>query len=334
MVAHMSDFPPPLEEPVVHEGATLTPSVAMLLLDIGRRHYLHEESLSSIALELGLSRFKVARLVREARERGIVQISLATPENVDLAASDRIKSRWPHLAECIVIPTPSEGGPASLRNALATAAAELIMERVTAEDIFGLACGHTVNEAAARIRRLPACTIVQLTGVTSHGTMGDSSIRTMQRVAALSRGRSFPIYAPAVLESRQVVQALSREPGISAALSRSPQLTIALVTVGAWRDGESTLYAACPPDLRARVKREGAVAELMGHLLDADGRVVGSEFSERCLIAPLDDLRAVKNLVLVVGGQGRVDALRAVLNARLVTQLITDSRTADGLLDG
>lgn len=311
----------------------LTPSAAMQLLDVGRRHFLHEESLSSIAAELGLSRFKVARLAREAKERGIVRISIEIPGNVDLFASDQVKARWPRIEECIVIPTPATDDPLSLRAALADTAASLVMERVQADDVFGLACGHTVNEVAARIRRLPSCTTVQLTGVTSHGPVGDSSIRTMQRVSALSRGRSFPIYAPAVLESTQVVQALSREPGVGAAIARFPQLTVALVTVGAWQEGESTLYAACPPGLRARVAAEGAVAEFIGHLFNADGEIVGTEFSERCLTAPLASLRAARSVMLVAGGPGRVAAMRSVLNAGVATQLITDSETVAALFD-
>ncbi len=314
------------------ERTPLSPSAAMQLLDVGRRHFIREEPLSSIASELGLSRFKVARLAREARERGIVRITIEIPESVDLDASDQVKAAWPHLEECIVIPTPAPDDALPRRQALATAAAELIVERVHADDIFGLACGRTVNEVAARIRRLPACTIVQLTGVTSHGAIGDSSIRTMQRVAALSRGRSFPIYAPAVLESAQVVQALSREPGIAAAVSHFSRLTVALVTVGAWQEGESTLYSACAPGLRARIKDEGAVAEFMGHLFNADGELVGVEFSERCLIAPLDHLRAAKSVVLVAGGPARVAAMRAALNAGLATQLITDRATARALV--
>lgn len=310
----------------------LTPSSALQLVDIGRRHFVQEESLSSIAADLGLSRFKVARLAREARERGIVRISIAIPENIDLAGSDRVKARWPQLRECVVIPPPLEEGLIALRGALASAAADLVTEHVTADDTFGLACGRTLNEAAARIRRLPACTIVQLTGVTTHGPIGDSSIRTMQRVAALSRGRSFPIYAPVLLNSKDVAQALAREPGISAAMARFSQLTVALVTIGGWADGESALYPACPPDLRERVRRQGAVAEFMGHLLDVNGNIVGTEFSERCLIASMDDLRATRSVILVAGGPGRVVPLRAVLNAGLVTHLVTDADTAAALL--
>lgn len=328
MLAHMSavlhnsssDFDPQSRE--------ISASAAMQLLEVGRRHYVEDESLSSIAQGLGLSRFKIARMAREARERGLVKISLQVPDLVDLEASQMVRRAWPALRECIVVPTPPSDGPLTVRGAIASAAADLLMERVTVDDVFGLACGRTVNEAAARISRLPACTIVQLTGVTSQDAVGDSSIRSMQRVAALSRGRSFPIYAPVVLESPEVVQALSREPGIAAAKSRLNQLTVALVTVGAWREGESTLYSACPPALRSHVSAEGAVAELAGHLLNADGQVVGRGFTERCLVAPLAAIQGARLSVLAAAGRGRVAAIAAVLNAGVVTSLVTDADTA------
>lgn len=327
-LAHMSNGLPNPPAGSENQPRAISASAAMQLLEVGRRHYVEDESLSSIAHSLGLSRFKIARMARESRERGLVQISLQVPDSVDLEASDRVRKVWPTLRECIVVPTPSADGPITVRGAIAAAAADLVMERVSVDDVFGLACGRTVNEAAARISRLPACTIVQLTGVTSHGTVGDSSIRSMQRVAALSRGRSFPIYAPVVLESPQIVQALYREPGIAAARSSLEHLTVALVTVGAWREGESTLFAACPPPLRAQVRSEGAVAELAGHLLDADGDIVGESFTERCLVAPLDAIRGARLSVLVAAGPGRVDAIAATLNAGVVTSLVTDTDTA------
>lgn len=312
-------------------GDQLSASAATLLLEIGRRHYVDDVSFSDIACDLGLSRFKVARLAKEARARGLIQIAVRAPDSIDLMAADALRKAWPQLVETIAVPTPdSESGAVTLRGALAAAAAQLVMERTVATDVLGLACGRTVNEAATLITRLPPCTIVQLTGVTS-ASVADSSIRAMQRVAAISRGRAFPIYAPMLLESPTLVAALSREPGIAAAQSRFPQLTRALVTVGGWSETESTMFTACTARQREQLSEAGVVAEFTGHLLNTAGDIVGQALTSQCLTVPLEDLARVPELIVVAGGAGRVDALRAALRAGLVTHLVTDSRTATAL---
>ncbi|MFO7691148.1 MAG: sugar-binding domain-containing protein [Cryobacterium sp.] len=308
----------------------LSASAATLLLEIGRRHYVDDVSFSDLARDLGLSRFKVARLAKEARARGLIQISVRAPQSIDLAAADDLRLAWPQLVETIVVPTPDSESGVTLRGALAAAAAQLVMERTVTTDVLGLACGRTINEAASLITRLPPCTIVQLTGVTS-ASVADSSIRAMQRVAAISRGRSFPIYAPMLLDNPALIAALAREPGIAAAQSRFPQLTRALVTIGAWSDTESTLFAACTAQQREQLSEAGVVAEFTGHLLNAAGDVVGRNLTSRCLTVPLKDLVRVPELIVVAGGAARVDALGAALRSGLVTRLITDSRTATAL---
>ena len=54
----------------------LAPTHRRLLLAAARRFYLEDRSKVEIAEELGISRFKVARLLEQARETGVVTITL------------------------------------------------------------------------------------------------------------------------------------------------------------------------------------------------------------------------------------------------------------------
>ena len=51
---------------------------------IARRYYLDGKQKNEIAQELGISRFKVARLLDDARDAGIVDIRITVPTDVDL----------------------------------------------------------------------------------------------------------------------------------------------------------------------------------------------------------------------------------------------------------
>ena len=55
-----------------------------------RRYFLDGASKSEIAEELGISRFKVARLLEAARRDGIVRIEIGTPSDIDVELSTEL----------------------------------------------------------------------------------------------------------------------------------------------------------------------------------------------------------------------------------------------------
>jgi DNA-binding transcriptional regulator LsrR (DeoR family) len=59
-----------------------------LLAEVARRYYLDNTSKVDIAKQLDLSRFKVARLLEDARSRGIVQIQIKNPSPIDRSLSE------------------------------------------------------------------------------------------------------------------------------------------------------------------------------------------------------------------------------------------------------
>lgn len=320
MLAHMST---PDDDPE-------TPRLVLLMLEIAQRHYSDGQTLVAIAADLELSRFKVARLLTEARKRGFVQISFREPEGYDFAGAQALKARW-GLRRAIVVAPRDETDWSTARTEMASAAAQLIMETVAVEDTLGLVWGKIVNHAARQITRLPACTLVQMTGVDATGSMDDSPIASLQHVASISRGKAFPIYSPMLLKNARLVGELRDQPGIAAACARFDDVTHALIAVGSWQQGHSALHDACNPAEKDELRSRGAVAEICGHLFNARGHVIADDFSRRCLGIGLDQLSNIPNLTAVAGGRLRIPAIHSALRAGLIRTLVTDSFTARAL---
>ena len=59
-----------------------------------RRYFLDGASKSEIAQELGISRFKVARLLDDARRDGIVRIEIGAPPEIDIEMSTELAGRY------------------------------------------------------------------------------------------------------------------------------------------------------------------------------------------------------------------------------------------------
>src|SRR5260370_21746111 len=83
------------------------PAASVLAATVARRYYLEGASKREIAQELGLSRFKVARVLDHARSSGLVRIELHYEGEIDLDLSVRLASPL-KPRRCLVVHAPQE----------------------------------------------------------------------------------------------------------------------------------------------------------------------------------------------------------------------------------
>src|SRR5690349_23179508 len=112
------------------------PAELVLLAAVARRHYLHQQSKVEIAEELGISRFKVARLLESARDRGLVRIEIVRQGSLDVDASARLQERF-GLAHAVVVDT-ADADTGAVRHLLGRAAADLLSDALADGDVSGL----------------------------------------------------------------------------------------------------------------------------------------------------------------------------------------------------
>ena len=114
----------PLQTPSVKtgKGAGVEHLVTAL---VARRYYLDGQTKSQIADELGVSRFKVARILETAVRDGIVRISIDIPPEVDLDLSQKLEQRF-GLRQVLVVRTEEDGTLDAMRRMLGRACASLL----------------------------------------------------------------------------------------------------------------------------------------------------------------------------------------------------------------
>ena len=123
------------------------PSQLVLTASIARRYYVDGRSKVEIADEFRLSRFKVARLLDQARSSGMVRIEISHPGSIDIDLSARLQELF-GLRRAIVVDTLEED-PAALRVQLGKAAADLLSEIVTSGDKAASSNGGRASTAQA-----------------------------------------------------------------------------------------------------------------------------------------------------------------------------------------
>lgn len=306
-----------------------TTSDLILTGRVARGYYLEDKSKSDLALELGISRFRVARLLEAARRDGMVRIQVITPGPVDTELSARVQNQY-GLRHAVVLDLTDEE-PTALRLRLGQAAAELIVHIATADDVIGLAWARSLRGIGDAITHLPPCPAVQLTGALT-GPDGSDVLELVRRVARAGGGIPHVYYAPLVAGDVAAARALRRQPDVAKAAALVSQVTIAAVGIGGWSTGQSTIFDAIDPTARKSASALGVQAEISGALIDGHGQPVTSPLSQRIIGVTAAQLARIETVLAVAYGAGKAQPVQCALESGLVNALITDSGLARTLL--
>ncbi|WP_115788340.1 sugar-binding transcriptional regulator [Arthrobacter silvisoli] len=296
-----------------------------LLAHVGRDYYLENMPKVDIASRYNISRFQVARLLEEARATGIVDIVVHFPS--ERADTGWIESLLGIQHVVVVDPAVDE---LHARTILGKAAAKEIARIARAGTTIGISWSRTLDIASHHIESLPKSDIVQLAGALP--TAGDGNpMEIIQRLGRLSGGRTWPLWAPLVVDDVTTATGLLRQPEIAEALAKGDSLDLAVVAVGAWKPNESTVWERVDNKVRRKASESGAVSECSGRLLDADGQPVVTELDARVIAVTVDQLKRTPQVIAVAQGAARAEAVRAAAKAGFITTLIIDRPLAAAL---
>ncbi len=301
----------------------------LLAVEIAERYYLRQQSKLTIAAELDVSRFRVARILQRSLDEGLVRISIAAPRERNIELADQLRARY-DLEHVVLVDMQTLKQEQRLRELLGRAAAALIMRIATENDVLGLGWGRSITATAAAINALPACPIVQLGGIV--GSLGTNSMEPLRILSAIGHGEAYPLFAPLLLPDVETANGLRRQPGIASTLEMFDKITIGVVSVGSWTPPNSQLREAFNRGEQRRISEMGVHAEVCGVLLDDRGNPLMPEVSAKTIAIGGEQLQQIPTVIAVAGGLTKVNAIHSVLLGRYATSLVTDLAVARELL--
>lgn len=310
----------------------LRPAELVLSAAVARRYYLAGRSKVEIAEEFGISRFQVARLLRNALESGVVRITIGGRGALDLDLSSRLQDAY-GLRHVVVVEAPVQD-LSVLRTRLGETAAHLLEEIVTPQDVIGVAWARAVSALAAAVSTLPPIPFVQLTGALSGSDIDDSAVELVRRLSRVAGGPAQAFYAPMIVSDSDTAKALRSQPQVAQAFARFGQVTKAVVGIGLWASGRSTVYDSATPADRQLLRDLGVCAECSGAFVTAEGQPVHSDLTDRIIGIDAEQLAAIPEVIGIPYGDDKAPAVRAALRSGLVTSLVTHTSLAELLLDG
>ena len=317
-----------MSEPAADLRSDFSGAERRLAARVARMYYTEDKSRVTIAAELGLSRFKVARLLGRARAEGLVTVTVRDPDLLDHELSDRLAAAL-GIRRVLVADAPE---PRQWPDAVAALAALHLQQIVSRDSVLGIAWSRAARALADRLTSLPPCTVVQLCGVLAHTHGEQHNVELVRKIAQQSGGAAYTFYAPLVLPDAATARTLRAQPGIADAMTKCALLSVAVIAVGQWEAGSSTVYDALSVGEARSFADHGVVAETAGMLFDAQGRLIDEGFVGRVVAITEPQLRKVPEVVALATEPDRVTAIRALTRSGLITTLVTHRAVAEAVL--
>jgi DNA-binding transcriptional regulator LsrR (DeoR family) len=292
-------------------------------------------SQEDVSQRLGVSRFKVLRLLAEAREAGIVRVQIVHQTQAGLALADRIAARF-NLTEVQVAPLRDVDDAVARRGVGQLAAA--FLERIGQPDqrgkkIIGVGWGRTVAamaDALTGLRNADLCFVSLMGSMTR--TSETSPFDVCARLAAETGGSAVFLPAPFIADTAADAAIIMRQRMVREALGVARQAGHAIISLGEGTpDALLRASGILTDDDIAALAKADVVADTTGKFLRSDGTLADTELNTRAPSVGLEDLRRC-DVTLLAAGRAKCRATLAVLRSGIVNRLIIDAALAEDLL--
>ena len=297
-------------------------------------YYVGGLTQDQIASELGVSRQRAQRLVSRAVAGGLIHVRLhhrlATCQELESALRERF-----HLVRCRVMPGLGPGSDPV--RAIAPAAAEE-MERVLREPnplVIALGTGRAMRSMVEALDAIeaPQHRLVSLVGnIAPDGSA--SYFDVIMRLAEKVHAPHYPMPVPVISDTAEENAIFQSLGPVRKVRELAGAADVIFAGVGQMSDDAPLLADGFIKSWELReVQEAGAVGEVAGHIFDANGQYLDLSINQRLGGIHVPAARPDRPVIGIAAGPSKIAALAAALRSGILNGLITDERTASGILD-
>ena len=300
-----------------------------LLIRVARLYYEGGLNQNEIAAGLNISRPYVSKLLIEARQNGVVSISIRDPMNSENRLERAIRKRF-DMKKVIAVQCQLAEDTAA---AVARRAAEWLNTIVKDGDTIALGWGRTMFLMAQSLKRRTDLNDISVTSLYGMQQIMRENVYNieglLQMTDAFNAGVCYVLAMPAIMSNETLKQELYKEQSVARVIDAVRRANIAAFTVGVPRfssylgqDGGLTR------EEYGGILQKGASSEICLHLLDSRGQIVDEEIERRMVTMPLEDLKQKEYRIAVAAGRQKTDAVYSALLSGGPNVLVTDEEIA------
>jgi len=303
------------------------------LARIASLYYDQHKSQQNIADILGITRSGVSRLIAEAHDRGIVEITVQYPWTSRSLEQELISTFGLKAARVMV---REERTYDEMLEGLGKLAAQYLNGILSEEMVIGISWGTALYQMIRQLpeRQLARAEVVQLIGATgSEKTPTDGPMLARLLAERLGCACRY-LHAPLIVENQAVRDSLLQQRNIRETLQRAQQAAVALVGIGSTHaELNSLLHAGYLTDTELHeLCATGAVGDICAQHYSSSGKRLDIPINHRAVGVDLETLSKVKVVIGVAGDKRKSPAILGALRGKLLSVLITDDRATQDIL--
>jgi DNA-binding transcriptional regulator LsrR (DeoR family) len=305
-----------------------------LLADVAAMYYLKEMTQNEIAKAMGVSRVKVHRLLKEARDANVVEIRI----NRSLPRQDQLEHALREgfgLRDALVLDTGGLDEERTWRG-IGEMTARYLEILLTENATIAVCLGRSTYEVVQAIRPglCANVRVAQACGSLPFATQELDSPTVARQLASKLGGEVLYLPSPMVADSPEAVTVLRRQRDIERTLATAGTAQFALVGIGNLDDTRSPVISAAglAPEQLAAMQQAGAVGDIGGQVFTVEGKLCFDGLTERTIGLTLDDFKRIPTVIAVAFGVAKAPAILGALRTGAIDVLSTDDSAAGAVL--
>jgi deoxyribonucleoside regulator len=301
-----------------------------VLANVAEKYYIEGKDQSTIALEVGVTRSMVSRMLTEARNLGIVEIRINRPIHSDRELEEAIYDKF--RIKSVFVVSMDGTGREKILEVLGSAAAGVLKQYLTSDPVVGVTWGTTISAAVDAVQPQPGLStrIVQLVGAQGAKNVEYDGHALVKRLAEKLGGEGYYLNAPCLCQSAEIAESIRETRGIRETIELGKQIGIALLGIGTTETEYSSFYLSglLTAEELEPFRKNKVVGDIAGNYFKQDGSPYMDDFLRRMITIHWEDLQKVPVRIGVAGGPGKTEAIIGALRSGLITHLVIDSITA------
>jgi deoxyribonucleoside regulator len=306
----------------------------LLSIRAAELYYEEDKTQDEIGTILRLTRWKVGRLLAQAKANGFIRIEIVHPRARRLGL-ERALRETTGLTDAVVVSTAGVLDERDLQKRTAQAAADYLTALRPVPRTLGISWGRTLHDISVQLKPgwASGVDVVQINGGVSLNARPGTAAATAVSIAQKGAGQFTLLPSPAILERIETKNAIATDRSVASVLEMGSAASAYLFSAGQADAGSAHVESGyLNTDQIDELVRKGAVGDIVGRFIDSAGQIVDPALNERTFGIPLEHLRRATTAIAVIGGARKHTIARSVVLSGLCTVLITDEDTAQALL--
>ena len=295
---------------------------------VARRYYLEDQKQVDIARELGISRPMVSRLLSEARELGVVEITIHDPETRSASLLERLRLSTSIRGGVLV----EDGADEDATNQLLSQGAVELLQQLDTHRL-GVGWGYLIGQLVTWLGENPQpssavtdiCPLVGNASIPARNYQSNENVRLMaQQLGAVPHF----LYLPALPESLEERQLLCSTEIYRQICQQWEQIDTALVNIG---DYPSSPDFASLVRYGSLLQDQRACGRMLIYYFNEAGTVIQSD-QDFAIQIPIELLKRCPRIIGVCSANTSAKALRGALHSGIFTHIAARAELVRALL--